>query len=101
MSPHDQRQGSNYEIANSIYVSGGTRSFKLYLRSESLKKLINPNYIQDKSYATFTGSKFHPSNVSYSEYVCESLDKNISYSEYLSEQLHGSVSYSEYLAEKI
>jgi hypothetical protein len=39
--------------------------------------------------------------ISYSEYICESLEKNIDYAEYVAERIHNSISYSEYVAEKM
>ena len=42
---------------------------------------------------------------SYSEYVCESLDKTIKYTEYLAEQINNNTQYysgySEYVSEKL
>jgi hypothetical protein len=96
------------------------RGFSLYLRSESLKKLINDKYIQDKSFESYKKSKFYglrpisysdylsehlSSGIDYSEYICESVEKSIQYTNYISEQcslITGSnISYSEYIAEKI
>lgn len=39
--------------------------------------------------------------ISYTEYICESLEKNIDYAEYITERIHNSISYSEYVAEKL
>lgn len=41
------------------------------------------------------------SNISYSDYVSEHIDKYINYSEYLVENLDKNISYSDYLAEQI
>lgn len=77
--------------------------YKLYLRSESLKKLIDPNYKTDKSIDGYLSSKFYRvgESMSYSQYLAENLDKNIVYSEYISESVNKSIDYSEYLASQI
>lgn len=62
------------------------RGYKLYLRSESIKKIfLSTN--SDKSYTTFLNSKWYRiSNTEYSQYLSDMLDQRISYTEYLSEQ---------------
>lgn len=40
-------------------------------------------------------------NISYSDYLYENIDRNIEYSEYISEQIDSSISYKEYLTEKL
>ena len=62
------------------------RGYKLYLRSESIKKIfLSTN--SDKSYTTFLNTKWYRiSNTEYSQYLSDMLDQRISYTEYLSEQ---------------
>lgn len=38
------------------------------------------------------------SNITYSEYIAENLDKSIAYSEYVAGNLDNSIAYTEYLA---
>jgi len=60
------------------------KGYKLYLRSESIKKIFLSTK-SDKSYTTFLSSKWNRS-VGYSTYLSDMLDQRISYTEYLSEQ---------------
>ena len=62
------------------------RGYKLYLRSESIKKIfLSTN--SDKSYTTFLSSKWNKVEYSqYSQYLPDMLDQSISYTEYLSGQ---------------
>lgn len=110
---------SNYKLLKDIDFID-RKAYKLYLRSESAKKLTNPHYKEDKSLDGFSKSKFYDlryisyadyladnidANIKYSEYVCDSIDKSISYTEYLAEQCSlvtsSNISYSSYIAEKI
>lgn len=110
---------NNYKLSLGIEFID-RKAYSLYLRSESVKKLIDPLYKIDKSFGSFMLSKFYDlryisysqyltdqleDSIAYSEYVSESIDKNISYSEYLAEQCNLSTSsgtsYSSYIAEKI
>ncbi len=91
----------NSEIIKSIetYQKNG---YKLYLRSESLKRILDSKYNVDKSITAYFNSKFYSRPlVDYSEYVSESIDKTISYADYVSEYLNNVISYSEYISEKI
>lgn len=91
---------SNYKLLKSIEFID-RKAFSLYLRSESVKKLINPLYEMDKSFGSFMKSKFYDLRyISYSQYLVENLDSSIAFSEYVSESIDKSISYSEYLAEQ-
>jgi len=91
---------SNYKLLSGIEFID-RKAYRLYLRSESAKKLINPLYEMDKSFMSFMKSKFYDLRyISYSEYLVESLDGSIKYSDYISESLDKSISYSEYIAEQ-
>lgn len=76
------------------------RGYKLYLRSESIKKIfLSTN--SDKSYTTFLNSKWYRiSNTEYSQYLCDMLDQSISYTEYLSDQNYITTSnYTNYVSD--
>lgn len=74
---------NNYELLKGV-DSIDRKGYRLYLRSESIKKFIDPLYKVDKSFASFKNSKFYNTGYfSFSSYICESLDKTISYTEYL------------------
>ena len=72
------------------------RGYKLYLRSESIKKIfLSTN--SDKSYTTFLNSKWYRiSNTEYSKYLSDMLDQRISYTEYLSDQNYIDSAYCNY-----
>lgn len=59
--------------------------YKLYLRTESLKSLINPEYKMNKSIDAYLGSKFYQQarSVIYSQHLAENFSSNIEYSDYI------------------
>lgn len=76
------------------------RGYKLYLRSESIKRIfLSTN--SDKSYTTFLNSKWYSiSNNEYSKYLSGMLDQSISYTEYLSDQNYITTSnYTNYVSD--
>ena len=94
---------SNYELY--YYIdSYESYYYKLYLRSESINKLTDFTYKQDKSLEGYLKSDFYKlsrkSIIDYSEYICESVDKTINYTEYIAKECMN-ISYSEYISEKI
>jgi hypothetical protein len=91
---------NNYKLSKGIEFID-RKAYSLYLRSESVKKLINPLYEMDKSFGSFMKSKFYDLRyISYSQYLSEQLEDSIAYSEYVSESIDKSISYTEYLAEQ-
>lgn len=91
---------SNYKLLRDIEFMD-RKAYRLYLRSESIKKLINPLHEMDKSFMSFMKSKFYDLRyISYSEYLVKNLDGSIKYSDYIAESLDKSISYSEYIAEQ-
>lgn len=109
---------SNRELSKGV-DSYRRKSYQLYLRVESIKKITNPSYVVDKSFDSYKKSKFYGLRnlsysqylkenivgaIDYSEYICENIDKSITYSDYLAEQCviqTANISYTQYIAEKI
>lgn len=78
---------SNYNLCKGV-DSIDRKSFWRYLRSESVKKLINPSYKMDKSFSSFVGSKFYDTyRLKYNQYLREFIDDSILYTEYLTEKI--------------
>lgn len=75
------------------------RGYKLYLRSESIKKIfLSTN--SDKSYTTFLNTKWYRiSNTEYSQYLYDMLDQRISYTEYLSDNYIDTSNYTNYVSD--
>lgn len=89
---------NNYKLSKGC-ESYDRRSYQLYLRSESARKLLDTSSIKDLSFTSYENSKFMGyRRIRYSEYISEALEKSISYSEYLADKLDKSISYSEYLS---
>jgi hypothetical protein len=72
--------------------------YDIFLRSQSIKKIFKGEQV-DKSHEAYKKSKWYTpiTNIAYTEYLSDMLDKSISYSDYLS-MLDKSISYSDYLS---
>lgn len=66
-----------------------TDRYDIFLRSQSIKKIFKGEQV-DKSYKAYKRSKWYTpiTNIAYTEYLSDMLDKSISYSEYLSSNMY-------------
>ena len=66
-----------------------TDRYDIFLRSQSIKKIFKGEQV-DKSYKAYKRSKWYTpiTNIGYTEYLSDMLDKSISYSEYLSSNMY-------------
>jgi hypothetical protein len=78
---------------NNKYTIGfdpyNTDRYDIFLRSQSIKKIFKGEQV-DKSYKAYKRSKWYTpiTNIAYTEYLSDMLDKSISYSEYLSSNMY-------------
>jgi hypothetical protein len=82
---------------NNKYTIGfdpyNTDRYDIFLRSQSIKKIFKGEQV-DKSYEAYKRSKWYTpiTNIAYTEYLSDMLDKSISYSEYLSSNMYVDIS---------
>ena len=72
-----------------------TDRYDIFLRSQSIKKIFKGEQV-DKSYKAYKKSKWYTpitnSNIAYTEYLLDNLNKSIDYSEYLSSNMYVDIS---------
>jgi hypothetical protein len=63
--------------------------YDVFLRSQSIKKIFKGEQV-DKSHEAYKKSKWYTpiTNIAYTEYLSDMLDKSISYSDYLSSNMY-------------
>jgi hypothetical protein len=63
--------------------------YDIFLRSQSIKKIFKGEQV-DKSHEAYKKSKWYTpiTNIAYTEYLSDMLDKSISYSDYLSSNMY-------------
>lgn len=73
-----------------------TDRYDIFLRSQSIKKIFKGEQV-DKSYKAYKKSKWYTltnqkklsnSNITYTEYLLDNLNKSIDYSDYLSSNMY-------------
>ena len=66
-----------------------TDRYYVFLRSQSIKKIFKGEQV-DKSHEAYKKSKWYTpiTNIAYTEYLSDMLDKSISYSDYLSSNMY-------------
>ena len=72
-----------------------TDRYYVFLRSQSIKKIFKGEQV-DKFYKAYKKSKWYTpvtdSNIAYTEYLYDNLNKSISYSDYLSSNTYVDIS---------
>ena len=86
---------NKYTISFDPYNGFPVDRYDIFLRSQSIKKIFKGEQV-DKSYKAYKKSKWYTpitnSNIAYTEYLLDNLNKSIDYSEYLSSNMYVDIS---------
>lgn len=86
---------NKYTIGFDPYNVVSVDRYDIFLRSQSIKKIFKGEQV-DKSYKAYKKSKWYTpitnSNIAYTEYLLDNLNKSIDYSEYLSSNMYVDIS---------